>query len=250
MHNPPSLVVSRNARAAFTLIETIIVVGVVSVLLGLLIPAIVGARTQSNRAALLSGQRQAMIAVETYCTDFDLGYPCFGQPETMNARIRWHGSDVWLDWWQQPEYWGWFLSTRGYAGDASMSPRSRPDVYELASGCPSCGFDRRSFHMLSASLLADPALFVDGAVVESVLHRGTRATEVRYPSVKSVLYQLYFANPADTPPEARKDLAHFADGHGEWLSCGVLSVGVDADLPFAGIPAMCTRDGVHGRDRE
>ncbi len=250
MSFPPLRVTFRFARPAFTLIETIAVVGILSVLIGLMIPALAGARTQGNRVALLSGQRQAMIAVETYCSDFDRAYPCFGEPETMTARIEWNESDVWLDWWQQPEYWGWFLFTRGYAGDASMGPNARSDVYERASGCPSCGFDRRSFHVLSASLFADPSLFVESAVVESVLHRGTRTTEVRYPTAKTVLYQLWFANPADAPPESRKDLAHFADGHGAWLPCGILSTGVDADLPFAGIPGMCTRNGVRGRDRE
>lgn len=245
-NNPP---IPGIFRSAFSLVELLAVIGIIAVLLGLMIPVLSGARKQGVRTALLAGQRQAMLAVETYSSDFDLAYPCFGKPETMVARIQWHGEDVWLDWWQQPEYWGWFLATRGYAGHASMGPNAPEDIYEHAEGCPSCGFDRRSFHMLSATVFADPSLFVDGATVESALHRGTRSTEVRSTSDKVVLYQFWFANPPDTPVDRRKELAHFADGHGEWLPIGVLSPGVDASLPFAGFPGMCTRDGIRGRDR-
>lgn len=61
---------SRSRRRAFTLIEVLIVIGVVGVLMGLMVPAVSRARHAAWRAVCMSNQRQLGIAWRLYAGDF------------------------------------------------------------------------------------------------------------------------------------------------------------------------------------
>src|SRR5947209_8045195 len=62
---------SRDSRPAFTLVELLVVLGIIVVLLGLLMPVLKSARSAGRRAACLSNERQIGAAIVAYALDYD-----------------------------------------------------------------------------------------------------------------------------------------------------------------------------------
>ena len=58
--------VSRCKRAAFTLVELLVVIGIIAVLIGILMPVLGRARDQANKTACMSNMRQVMLAFMQY----------------------------------------------------------------------------------------------------------------------------------------------------------------------------------------
>lgn len=73
--DPPSL--GKPKRAAFTLVELLIVIAIIGVLVGLLMPAISGARESARRAACTSNLRQLGAGLVAYATDNNQKLPAF-----------------------------------------------------------------------------------------------------------------------------------------------------------------------------
>lgn len=58
-----------NLRPAFTLVELLVVIGIVAVLIAILLPALSVARANSRAVACLSNLRQMAVAAQAYCND-------------------------------------------------------------------------------------------------------------------------------------------------------------------------------------
>jgi len=66
---------ARRARAAFTLLELIVVLGIISMLAGLLFPALHRARANAQRVQCLSNLRQCVVAALAYTEDHNGYFP-------------------------------------------------------------------------------------------------------------------------------------------------------------------------------
>jgi prepilin-type N-terminal cleavage/methylation domain-containing protein/prepilin-type processing-associated H-X9-DG protein len=58
------------ARGGFTLVELLVVVGIIALLISILLPALQKARERANRIACASNQRQTFLAMLTYATSY------------------------------------------------------------------------------------------------------------------------------------------------------------------------------------
>jgi prepilin-type N-terminal cleavage/methylation domain-containing protein/prepilin-type processing-associated H-X9-DG protein len=64
--NPIAHVTRRTRRSAFTLVELLVVIGIIAVLMSILLPAVSRAREQARRTACLSNLRQVHVALLDY----------------------------------------------------------------------------------------------------------------------------------------------------------------------------------------
>ena len=79
-------------RGAFTLVELLVVIGIIALLVGILLPAIGGARRQANTTACLANLRSIGQGRNLYITEnrHDLPY-LFCYAGGANPDMMWHG---------------------------------------------------------------------------------------------------------------------------------------------------------------
>ena len=79
-------------RRAFSLLELLVVMAIIAVLLGILLPALSGARCQGTRVKCLANMRALGQALVSYSTDDEMGYTSPIHPRAETA------------WWYDGEY--------------------------------------------------------------------------------------------------------------------------------------------------
>jgi len=77
-------------RRGFTLLELLVVIGVISALLGLAAPALMGARESGRMAVCASNARQLQLANDLFAEEHDGRYAP-GAAEFFTNNRRWHG---------------------------------------------------------------------------------------------------------------------------------------------------------------
>lgn len=66
---------ARRNRGAFTLVELLVVIGIISLLIAILVPALSAARESGKTIKCLSNLRQLAVAAQIYCNMFRGSYP-------------------------------------------------------------------------------------------------------------------------------------------------------------------------------
>ena len=79
----------RNSRRGFTLVELLVVIGIIALLISILLPALAAARSAGASTASLSNLRQLSIGLIMYKNDFKGSYPVHSSPSTQKPRTRW-----------------------------------------------------------------------------------------------------------------------------------------------------------------
>jgi len=75
-------------RKAFTLMELLVVIGIISMLMGILLPSLGKARQQGQRICCLNNLRQMAIAAQTYAQANNDYYPVAQYRQTDSARFE------------------------------------------------------------------------------------------------------------------------------------------------------------------
>ncbi|MBC7783483.1 MAG: type II secretion system protein [Burkholderiales bacterium] len=138
--------VSRSKREAFTLVELLVVIGIIAVLVGILLPALGRAKSAANTVACSSNMRQVYTAARNYATEFKDSLP-FGMAfNKMNAAGRPFGTDS--------SYITWFSSCDKY-----MTAKSSVQILLDANTGYYDGATRRVFSQAFKCPAVDPGTF-------------------------------------------------------------------------------------------
>ena len=93
----------RKSAGAFTLVELLVVIGIIAVLIAILLPALGRARAQANTLACLSNQRQIGLAINMFANDHD-GYVPKG---FFNSGPVAYAPEVGTPWGYTDPLWNW-----------------------------------------------------------------------------------------------------------------------------------------------
>jgi len=118
----------------FTLVELLVVIGIVAVLIAVLLPALGRARAQANRVVCLSNIRQLGVGILMYCNDNKGWFPTCAFPEDGSAYV------------QYPEDWIHWQANRNIMDSAIaryVVGGKGPETFKRILRCPADSFDGR-----------------------------------------------------------------------------------------------------------
>lgn len=247
------------AWRAFTVIELMVSVVVIAVLLGILLPALGGAKLNSVELSAMAHQREVGALVRQYGYDRHDIFPFFGIPGTDRAKLFVAADDPFaqiflpdapqplsteLAYWEQSIYWAIHMRFLGY--DVAFA--GHPPEIEQRNGGEPVPFGTIDF--LTWTAYAPPNFFREDSPQLVSDHNVQRWATVAHPSDKVVLQRQNHVREPNSG-EFGETLSWFADGHVERLHLRDMGPAVEISgyLFGGGWPGLTTRNGLLGRDR-
>jgi len=231
------------------------VIGVIGILIGLLLPALWGAKSTSEKAVTLANLRQTHISFEFYTQRYNETYPWFDgasfiplsppdEPGTAISPGYWDLSFYWVGLMHEVAPWReHFDSWLDGGAQRSNPPWSTEDGdFDSLTSLSSFRYCR--------SFMARPRLWRADAVEEDRLYRPVKLSDVMAPSSKVLLYDWELAHLRNNP-DADRDRRPmvFADGHATEHRLSEATTPVTPSwLGSDPEPLHDTPNGVRGRD--
>lgn len=259
----PVFTKSVRLHSGFTLVELLVSIGIITLLIGLAIPALSGARQRARDAAILSNLKQTGIAMENYVQRYGgwLPYATEGTP-FRTAPLSDQGAGIITgDHWQLSTYWSSLFFEvapweEWFGLWAFPDPRrSQERPWEGSPGLGGPFFNGTGSLEYARSLFARPELWQPGPPIadrETVL-RAVRMTEVRYPSAKVSLFdrELCVRVQCDDVMTVKRGML-FLDGHAAMRALSDANPPRKGRLPelahYGALSVHDTADGAYGRD--
>ena len=237
-------------RRAFTLVELLVVIGIIAVLIGILLPTLARARRQSQMTSCLSSQRQLVMALLMYCQDNKQTFPGGSgwYPEKDNA-----GNPLPFQWRFGAHYDPSAFNPYSCNKDDKAGPTFLAKYVKGSEKIPACPAEEQlkrigtwwpdnfwTGYWYPWSLLYKPReiWLGGGAVTASTPQTPQKITAVRYPTQKVVIidrktwHNSKFIIDTNLAPSATGGapvdstgtaaakyiyvVAGFADGHADW----------------------------------
>jgi competence protein ComGC len=118
----------------FTLVELLVVIGIIALLIGILLPVLSRARAAANRTACLSNVRQLYNGILLYCNDNDGCFPTCAFWDEGTAYKTY------------PDDWIWWQANRKLDDSAIAKYVGRGEKLKSVLRCPADWFDGRKAH--------------------------------------------------------------------------------------------------------
>jgi prepilin-type N-terminal cleavage/methylation domain-containing protein/prepilin-type processing-associated H-X9-DG protein len=121
---------ANRTRRAFTLVELLVVIGIIAILIGVLLPTLARARESAQRAACLSNLRQVgqMFHLYANANRGQIALGCRGNVYQDNYEIRYTGAGEYFSW--GPYYKAGYLKTP----EIVYCPSSGQDIFHEFNG--------------------------------------------------------------------------------------------------------------------
>jgi len=246
-------------RKAFSIIELLAVIGIVSLLLAILLPTLTSIRQQSKILLCTSRIRNSGTAVTMYGDDYRGIMPFAGRnarmitnPARENIRVgQQYGLYLghWVD--LMPEYWVGDLWTESMM--CPDQPAYDPDAPDWPDASVAVdGFRRQPWFDMSAAFHLTPGSLSRGSRLHNATAAPQRLSNVAFPSGKGMLYEyLGFCIPDSSQSRFWKDAVQtqrYATSLAAVDGSAYRYARRNAFEPVFGVGIEYTMDGVLGRD--
>lgn len=225
-------------RRAFSIIELVVVIGIIMILIGIIMPAIGGVRAQAQSTVSLSNARQIATMITSYADEYDNVFPIADDRFWFRTRVP---GEPEADADTYGRRWQWALIDAGFL---TAEQAGDPDYLNATN------------FNLSMTLSYAPQLMTP----ETIQHPDDRRTspirtdQVAFPSGKGSLAEIIVGDAEDLrfwcctyidPPGA----VAFLDGSAESVAWHQLLEPSTPPIFGIGYPVGSTWNGVRGRDR-
>lgn len=233
---------------ALTLVEVLVVIGIIGLLVGILVPSLSEARRSARRTQSLSNLQRIGQAFVMYTESHRGAHPFMNSGQMVQvgcssgSKIGSSGFWVVAAWWPSllHEVLPWPAD-----GGVFLSPGARRDDFNDGCGWPTS-------YRYSDSFVARPELWRPGAVEDDRLLAPTYAHELRHPAAKVMVYdaELPFLSERRYLGPDLLELTPmlFADGHAEQRVPAEAVEPIALSYFIRPVRLMHTPDGVRGRD--
>ncbi|MFI4893364.1 MAG: MauE/DoxX family redox-associated membrane protein, partial [Phycisphaerales bacterium JB058] len=170
----------RSRPSAFTLIETVLVVGIIALLVVLLLPSLGKVRQGAQDAVSLSNMRQHAGVFSMYATDWDDYSPYPVHPDATLNVFRSAALTVEVEYFWATELWQVALADAYYDGNPFGEAFSHPADMRRGTWIT---------YRMTSSYLAHPNYWVNRPDRDISLWGGVRVTQTRFPANKAWLVE-------------------------------------------------------------